>query len=75
MVLENTDERALSLYQEKTDISIIPESLKFEELKTLVFYALAAANQSVYRGTRENLLKYINDAFIIEEFNSIDSEI
>jgi hypothetical protein len=59
MVLEDENNRALTLYQEKNDISIIPESLKFEELKALVFYALAAANQSVYRGTRENLLKYI----------------
>jgi uncharacterized protein YerC len=59
MILEDENNRALTLYQEKNDISIIPESLKFEELKALVFYALAAANQSVYRGTLENLLKYI----------------
>ena len=53
------EERALSIYDEVKDISISTESLSFEAFEFFVFLALAASNQSVYRGTRENLLKYM----------------
>ena len=53
------DTRALSIYNEINDIPISIESLSFEAYEFFVFLALAASPQGVYRGRREDLLKYV----------------
>lgn len=53
------DNRALTIYNEINDIPISTESLSFEAYQFFVFLALAASAQGVYRGHREDLLKYI----------------
>lgn len=53
------DTRALTLYNQINDIPISIESLSFEAYEFFVFLALAASSQGIYRGRREDLLKYI----------------
>ena len=53
------DTRALTIYNEVNDIPISIESLSFEAYQFYVFLALAASSQGVYRGRREDLLKYV----------------
>ena len=53
------DNRALTIYNEVNDIPISIESLSFEAYQFYVFLALAASSQGVYRGRREDLLKYV----------------
>lgn len=53
------DTRALTIYNEVNDIPITIESLSFEAYQFYVFLALAASSQGVYRGRREDLLKYV----------------
>lgn len=53
------DTRALTIYNEINDIPISVESLSFEAYEFFVFLALAASSQGVYRGRREDLLKYV----------------
>lgn len=53
------DTRALTIYNEINDIPISIESLSFEAYEFFVFLALAASSQGVYRGRREDLLKYV----------------
>jgi len=53
------DTRALTIYNEVNDIPITIESLSFEAYEFYVFLALAASSQGVYRGRREDLLKYV----------------
>ena len=53
------DTRALTIYNEIDDIPISIESLSFEAYEFFVFLALAASSQGVYRGRREDLLKYV----------------
>lgn len=53
------DTRALTIYNEVNDIPISIESLSFEAYEFFVFLTLAASSQGVYRGRREDLLKYV----------------
>ena len=53
------DTRALTIYNEIDDIPITLESLSFQAYQFFVFLALAASSQGVYRGRRDDLLKYI----------------
>jgi len=53
------DTRALTIYNEINDIPISIESLSFEAYEFYVFLALAASAQGVYRGRRDDLLKYM----------------
>lgn len=53
------DTRAMTIYNEIDDIPITLESLSFEAYEFFVFLALAASSQGVYRGRREDLLKYV----------------
>lgn len=53
------DTRALTIYNEISDIPISIESLSFEAYEFFVFLTLAASSQGVYRGRREDLLKYV----------------
>ena len=53
------DTRALTIYNEVNDIPISIESLSFEAYEFYVFLALAASAQGVYRGRRDDLLKYM----------------
>ena len=53
------DSRALTIYNEINDIPISIESLSFEAYEFFVFLTLAASPQGVYRGRREDLLKYV----------------
>lgn len=54
------DVRALTIYNQKiNDIPITIESLSFEEYQFFIFLALAASPQGVYRGSRNDLLKYV----------------
>ena len=53
------DTRALTIYNEVNDIPITIESLSFEAYEFYVFLALAASSQGVYRGRRDDLLKYV----------------
>jgi uncharacterized protein YerC len=53
------DTRAMTIYNETDDIPITLESLSFEAYEFFVFLALAASSQGVYRGRREDLLKYV----------------
>lgn len=58
-IFEDTNTRALTIYDEVNDIPISLESLSFEAYQFFVFLALAASPQGVYRGRREDLLKYV----------------
>ena len=49
----------MTIYNETDDIPITLESLSFEAYEFFVFLALAASSQGVYRGRREDLLKYV----------------
>lgn len=51
--------KSLSIYQGDKDISIPVESLGFEAYEFFIFLAISAAEFGVYRGTREDLLKYV----------------
>lgn len=53
------DTRALTIYNEEGDIPISLESLSFEAYQFFVFLTLAASPQGVFRGRRQDLLKYI----------------
>lgn len=53
------DTRALTIYNEVNDIPISIESLSFEAYQFYVFLTLSASSQGVFRGRREDLLKYI----------------
>ena len=53
------DDRALTIYQETDDIFITLESLSYEEYEFYIFLAIAASPFSVFRGKREDLLKYV----------------
>lgn len=49
----------LSIYQGDKDISIPVESLGFEAYEFFIFLAISASEFGAYRGTREDLLKYV----------------
>ena len=51
--------RALTIYEEEKNIPITYQSLSFEAYEFIIFLALAASPQGVYRGTRQDLMKYI----------------
>ena len=51
--------RAITIYKEKKDIPITIESLSFEAYEFVIFLALAASPQGVYRGSRQQLMRYI----------------
>lgn len=53
------DNRALTIYQETKDIFITLESLSYEQYEFYIFLAIAASPFGVFRGKREDLLKYI----------------
>lgn len=53
------DSRALTIYDETENIAITIESLSLQALEFLIFLTLAASFNGTYRGTKENLLKYI----------------
>ena len=54
------DTRALTIYNEEIDnIPVSMESLSFEAYEFYVFLTLAASSQGVFRGRREDLLKYV----------------
>lgn len=53
------DSRALTIYDEIQNIAITTESLTLEALEFFIFLTLAASFNGTYRGTKENLLKYI----------------
>ena len=53
------EHRAATIYNEVDNIPITLESLSFEAYEFFVFLALSASSQGVYRGRREDLLKYI----------------
>lgn len=61
-ILEQEDEknvRALTIYQETEDILITLESLSYKEYEFYIFLAVAASPFGVFRGKREDLLKYV----------------
>lgn len=58
-IFEDESNRALTIYNETGDIPITLESLSFEAYQFFVFLTLAASAQCVFRGTRDQLLKYI----------------
>lgn len=53
------DKRALTIYNQVDDIPITLESLSYKQYEFYVFLAIAASPFGVYRGKRQNLLKYI----------------
>lgn len=53
------DTRAITIYNEIEDIPVSIESLSFEAYEFFVFLAITASSQGVYRGRREDLLKYV----------------
>ena len=53
------DERALTIYNQINDIPISIESLSFEAYQFFIFLTLASSSQGVYRGRRNQLLKYV----------------
>ena len=53
------DTRAITIYNEIDDIPVSIESLSFEAYEFFVFLAITASSQGVYRGRREDLLKYV----------------
>lgn len=57
-IFEDTS-RAVTIYNEVDDIPITLESLSFEAYEFFVFLAIAASSQGVFRGRREDLLKYV----------------
>ena len=71
-IFQNT--RALTIYDEAADIPISIESLSFEAYQFFIFLTLAASPQGVYRGRREELLKYVgikNTKKNIETLNTV----
>ena len=58
-IFEEENERALTIYDEVSDIPVSIESLSFQAYQFFVFLALAASSQGVYRGHRPQLLKYV----------------
>ena len=58
-LITKEETRALTIYDETQNIAITAESLSLQALEFLVFLALAASFNGTYRGTKENLLKYI----------------
>lgn len=72
------DTRALTIYNEINDIPITLESLGYEEYAFYVFLAIAASPFGVFRGRREDLLKYIGikpNKKNIEILNSVLKEL
>ena len=66
--------RALTIYQETEDIYITLESLSYELYEFYIFLAIAASPQGVFRGKREDLLKYVgikNNKKNIEMLDSV----
>lgn len=53
------EERALTIYQEKRDIRINIKSLSLKEYQFLIFLAIVVSEHNVYRGTHQQLLKYL----------------
>lgn len=51
--------KSLNIYQGDKDISIPVESLGFEAYEFFIFLAISASEFGAYRGTRQNLLKYV----------------
>ena len=58
-IFEDSDKRALTIYQETEDIFITLESLSYKEYEFYIFLAIAASPFGVFRGKREDLLKYV----------------
>lgn len=61
-IFQNNDDdtgRALTIYQETDDIYITLESLSYKEYEFYIFLAIAASPFGVFRGKREDLLKYV----------------
>lgn len=58
-IFEEEDKRALTIYKEQGDIAVSLESLSFEAYQFFVFLVLSASPQGVFRGKRQELLKYI----------------
>lgn len=58
-IFEDTNKRALTIYNEIDDIPISLDSLSYEEYQFYVLLAITASPLGVFRGTREDLLKYI----------------
>ena len=57
---DKEEKRASTIYNEEIEnIPVTVESLSFEAYQFFVFLVLAASPQGVYRGKREDLLKYI----------------
>lgn len=55
----NQHTQAISLYEQKNNLPITLESLSFESYQFIIFLALSASPQGVFRGTRPQLLKYV----------------
>lgn len=53
------DQRALTIYQEKRDINISLRSLGLKEYQFLIFLAIVVSEHNVYRGTHQQLLRYL----------------
>lgn len=58
-IFEEDKGRALTIYDEVDDIPITLESLSYKEYQFYVFLAIAASQFGVYRGRKEDLLRYI----------------
>ena len=61
-IFEDNSKRALTIYNQENNIPITLESLSFEAYQFYIFLAIAASPQGVYRGSRNDLLKYIGIA-------------
>lgn len=58
-IFEEEGSRALTIYKEQGNINVSLESLSFEAYQFFVFLVLSASPQGVFRGKRQELLKYI----------------
>ena len=58
-IFEDHSNRAVTIYNEVDDIPITLESLSFEAYEFFIFLTLAASEQGVFRGRRDDLLKYV----------------
>ena len=58
-IFEQENNRALTIYKEQGNIAVSLESLSFEAYQFFVFLVLSASPQGVFRGKRQELLKYI----------------
>lgn len=53
------DQRALTIYDEERDINISLRSLSLKEYQFLIFLAIVVSEHNVYRGTHQQLLRYL----------------